>query len=164
MDRLYLTADPSTQYNQQGLVPMKKLSLLALLAVTSCASIIEGRSQQITINTNPPEADCKLERQGTPLGHVNPTPGSILIEKTKYDLLITCSKAGYQDSTFMNKSGSAGATFGNIVAGGFIGWGIDSASGADNKYESPVNLTLNPIIPTQTVQDEVPAPHHKKKK
>jgi hypothetical protein len=46
-------------------------------------------------------------------------------------------------------SGAAGATFGNIVAGGGIGWAIDSASGADNKYDAPVNVTLVPITSAQ---------------
>lgn len=65
----------------------------------------------------------------------------------------------------MNHSGSAGATFGNIVAGGLIGWGIDSASGSDNKYDSPVNMTLNMSpTPPQLVTDDEPAPRHKKKK
>jgi hypothetical protein len=45
----------------------------------------------------------------------------------------------------MNKSGAAGATFGNIVLGGGIGWAIDSATGSDNKYDSPVNLSLVPL-------------------
>lgn len=30
------------------------------------------------------------------------------------------------------------------VAGGGIGWAIDSASGADNKYDGSVNLALAP--------------------
>jgi len=34
--------------------------------------------------------------------------------------------------------------FGNIVLGGGIGWAIDSASGADNKYDGVVNVTLVP--------------------
>jgi hypothetical protein len=53
-------------------------------------------------------------------------------------------KDGYQQTTYLNHSGVAGATFGNIVLGGGVGWAIDSASGADNKYESPVNMTLLP--------------------
>jgi hypothetical protein len=44
----------------------------------------------------------------------------------------------------MNKSGNAKATLGNILLGGVVGWGIDSATGADNKYTSPVNITLIP--------------------
>jgi hypothetical protein len=115
---------------------------LALTALTGCSTIIEGRSQEITINTNPPGASCVLTRNNIPVGNVAPTPSSVYIEKTKYDILITCKKDGYDDATYMNKSGSAGATWGNIVAGGFIGWGVDSATGADNLYDSPVNLTL----------------------
>jgi hypothetical protein len=121
-----------------------KIHVAAALIITlsGCSSIIEGRSQEITINTNPPDAICTLARNGTPIGSVTPTPGSIYIEKTKYDIMITCKKPGYEDATYMNKSGAAGATVGNIVLGGGIGWAIDSATGADNKYDSPVNITL----------------------
>jgi len=129
-------------YAMQHLKLFGAMGLVVLLS--ACSSIVEGTTQQITINTNPSGADCSLKRNEEVLGHVNPTPGSILIKKTKYDILVTCSKKGYQDATYLNHSGSAGATFGNIVAGGGIGWEIDSASGADNKYDSPLNMTLNP--------------------
>ena len=122
----------------------KALVVTALFLSTACSSIIEGTSQEVVINTNPAGANCALSRQGVDIARVNPTPGAATIKKTKYDMTITCEKEGYQASTYMNKSGSAGATWGNIVAGGGIGWAIDSASGADNKYESPVNITLNP--------------------
>ncbi len=59
--------------------------------------------------------------------------------------MIECELAGYQKATYHNKSGVAAATFGNIVLSGGVGWAIDSASGADNKYTSPVNLTLAPL-------------------
>jgi hypothetical protein len=57
----------------------------------------------------------------------------------------------------MDHSGVAGSTFGNIVAGGLVGWGIDSASGADNKYESPVNISMVPVPPAP-VATPTPAP------
>jgi hypothetical protein len=114
-------------------------------ALGGCSSIIEGTSQEITINTNPAGASCVLMREGQPIGSVNPTPGIILlVKKTKYDITIACDRPGFDQATFLNHSGAAGATFGNIILGGGIGWAIDSASGADNKYESPVNLTLVP--------------------
>ncbi len=119
-------------------------ALAGIALLTGCSSIIEGTSQQITVNTNPPGAECSLERQGTSIGRINPTPGAITIKKTKYDITVICNKPGYQTASYFNKSGAAGATFGNIVAGGGIGWAIDSASGADNKYDSPVNVTLVP--------------------
>jgi hypothetical protein len=101
------------------------------------------------VNTNPNGADCGLYRQNMRIATVQNAPGSALIEKTKHDIWIVCVKPGYQMATFYNHSGAAGATFGNIILGGGIGWAIDSASGADNKYESPVNITLVPNMPGQ---------------
>ena len=116
----------------------------SVLLLSGCASVIEGTSQEIAINTNLPGADCALHRETVVIGRVNPTPGAVTIKKTKHDITIFCNKAGYQEASFFNNSGAAGATFGNIVLGGGIGWAIDSASGADNKYESPVNISLVP--------------------
>jgi len=117
--------------------------LFLLLLLPACATIIDGRSQEIMVNTNPPGADCDLVRNNEVVGDIPKTPGSVYIEKTKYDLTIKCNKTGYEAATYMDKSGSAGATWGNIVLGGLIGWGVDSATGSDNKYDSPVNITLN---------------------
>src|SRR5438876_1110592 len=83
-----------------------------------------------------------LMRLAAPIGEIASTPGAVTIQKTKHDITIVCSKPGYVDATYMNHSGVAGATFANILGGvitGGIAWGIDSASGADNKYEGQVN-------------------------
>ena len=120
-----------------------KRYIFALLALTGCSSVIEGRSQEIMVNTTPADASCKLTRHDETLGTISPTPGSIYIEKTKYDITITCNKKGYETATYLNHSGVAGATVGNIILGGGIGWAVDSATGADNKYDTPVNISLS---------------------
>ena len=109
-----------------------------------CSSIIEGTSQEILVNTNPPGANCEFVREGNVIARVQQTPGGATIKKTKYDITLKCDKPGYQEATYLNHSGAAGATFGNIILGGGIGWAIDSASGADNKYDGTVNVTLVP--------------------
>jgi hypothetical protein len=121
-----------------------RYAALMLLGLSGCSTIVEGRSQQILVNTNPPGADCRIDRDGEKIADIAGTPGSAYIEKTKRDIRIECGKRGYQDATYMNHSGTAGATWGNIVAGGLVGWGVDSATGSDNKYETPVNITLVP--------------------
>ena len=124
------------------------------VALSGCSTIINGTSQQIVVNTNPAGADCGLYRQGIRIGEVANTPGSVLIEKTKHDISVVCVKDGYQQATYFNKSGVAGATFGNVILGGGVGWIVDSASGSDNKYDSPVNITLPA---TQTGVAQTPA-------
>ena len=124
----------------------------AVIFLSACSSIVDGSSQELTINTNPAGATCSLERHGEQLGSTGPTPSKIVIEKTKYDITITCNKDGYQEATYLNHSGADGATFGNIILGGGIGWAVDSATGSDNKYENPVNLTLVPKLASNTVQ------------
>lgn len=135
-----------------------RLAVVALSLLSgACSSIIEGTTQEIAINTNPSGASCQLKRDGGVIGTVDNTPSSITVKKTKDDITIACSKAGYQEATFLNHSGAAGATFGNIILGGGIGWAIDSASGADNKYDSPVNITLVPAL-APAAANPAPAP------
>jgi hypothetical protein len=119
--------------------------IFAASSVTGCASIIEGTSQEILVNTNPAGANCAFEREGSVIARIAQTPGGATIRKTKHDITVRCTKEGYQEATYLNNSGAAGATFGNIVLGGGIGWAIDSASGSDNKYDGVVNLSMVPV-------------------
>ncbi|MBC7905356.1 MAG: hypothetical protein H7Y60_01240 [Rhodospirillaceae bacterium] len=118
------------------------VAVIALLA--GCSSIIEGTSQTLAFNSYPPEVDCTLTREGLTIGTVA-TPGRLVVEKTKHDIQVVCSKNGYEDSIVVVKSDAAGATFGNAVLGvaaGGVGWAVDSMSGADNKYNDVVNVFL----------------------
>lgn len=136
---------------------MRVLTVMGL-AVTlgACSSIVEGTSQEIMVNTNPSGASCVLNRQGAEIARIPSTPAATTIKKTKYDITVVCAKAGFEDASFFNKSDVAGATLGNIILGGGIGWIVDSASGADNKYTSPINITLVPVMPVNPAI--VPAP------
>lgn len=135
-------------------------ALVLFGSLGACSSIVEGTSQEIVVNTNPGGADCALIREGIVIGRVNPTPGAVTIKKTKHDITIKCDKDGFEQATYFNKSGAAGATFGNIILGGGIGWAIDSASGADNKYDSPVNITM---VPKQAVAAGIEPPSAQQK-
>ena len=130
-------------------------ALLCAAGLGACSSIIEGTSQEIVVKTNPTGANCALMREGTAIARINPTPGGATIKKTKHDITVVCELSGYQQATYLDHSGVAGATFGNIIAGGGIGWAVDSASGADNKYDSPVNVTL---VPVNAAPPGAPAP------
>jgi hypothetical protein len=76
-----------------------------------------------------------------------------MVRRRKYDILIKCNKPGFQEATFINHSGLAsGSVAGNVAADLLLTAGlssiVDSASGADNQYDSVVNMTLVPNEPT----------------
>jgi hypothetical protein len=140
-------------------IPGVLVALFVALMTPGCAAVFDGTTQQISVNTTRTDARCKLMRLAAPIGEIASTPGAVTIQKTKHDITIVCSKPGYVDATYMNHSGVAGATFANILGGvitGGIAWGIDSASGADNKYEGQVNMTLLPVASLPPSQPEVP--------
>lgn len=124
---------------------MKNFAILlaAVVGLSACSTIVEGTSQELIVNTTPEGADCALKREGQVIGRVNPTPGGITVKKSKHDITVVCTKKGYETATFFNKSDVAGATVGNIILGGGIGWAIDSANGADNKYATPMNIPMS---------------------
>jgi hypothetical protein len=123
---------------------------IAILAVPflagSCASLFDGTTQEISVSTTPASARCTFWRNGAPIADIASTPSAVRIRKTKSDLVIVCSKPGYAAATYLNRSGLAGATWANVMTIG-LAWVVDSASGADNKYDSPITLALAPLTP-----------------
>ena len=122
---------------------------LAAVMLSGCATVFEGTSQDISVVTNPSGASCVFTRQGIPIGSISSTPGILNVPKRKYDIVITCSKSGYADASYLNHSGVTAVIAANIAADVLFTAGVssivDSADGADNKYDSAVNLTLNPL-------------------
>jgi S1-C subfamily serine protease len=116
--------------------------LAAAISLTGCATIIEGTGQSVTISTDPAGAACTVDRGGTRVGQVNPTPGSLRLDKSKDDLQIACIKEGFQASTVSRSSRFVGTTFGNIIIGGLVGVVVDAASGANFTYPSEIKVSL----------------------
>jgi hypothetical protein len=131
--------------------------------LSGCASIFEGTTQQISVNTNPAGARCTFWKNGALVADVASTPGTVTIRKSKDDLFIVCDKPGYASATYVNKSGLAMATFANILTAG-LAWAVDSSRGADNKYQGSVTMALTPAAtPMPPVprapEPSMPAPH-----
>lgn len=120
------------------------LSLAGLLP--GCATLVEGSSQNLTVSTNPAGAQCAVDRAGARLGMVNPTPGSLRIDKSKNDVTVTCVKDGFQDAVVSQTARFGGTTFANIIAGGAIGFVVDAASGANYTYPSEMKLEMAPTL------------------
>ena len=121
-------------------------ALLVAASLGGCATAIEGTTQDIAVITVPAGASCVLDRDGKQIGAIAATPGSSNVEKSRYDITITCKKQGFEDAVVVNESGTAAASVGSFVAdtvitGGLLG-AADSISGADNKYDSTTTIQL----------------------
>jgi len=117
---------------------------IVLAQVTGCATIVKGHSQQINVVTHPPGAVCDLQRDGSSIATVNPTPGTATVDKSRRDLAVICRKPGYLTADGKVASKFHPMTFGNILFGGIIGIGIDAASGAMTEYDENVTVRLIP--------------------
>jgi hypothetical protein len=124
-------------------------ALIAQISLAGCATVFEGTSQEITVNTNPSGASCIFTRQGVTIGTIPSTPALLSVQKRKYDIMIVCNKPGYAQASYLNHSGVSAAIAGNVAADIILTAGlssiVDSADGADNKYDSAVNITLAPV-------------------
>ena len=104
------------------------LVLLAVLALTTlstgCASVVKGTTQDIPVSSEPSGADVLLDGN-----FVGTTPTSIKMRR-KTDHLVTIQKDGYEARAVPVVKNVGGAVWGNIIAGGLVGWGVDAVSGA----------------------------------
>ena len=103
-----------------------------------------------------------FSRQGVAIGTIQNTPALLNVQRRKYDILITCDKPGYQTASYLNHSGLSGAIAGNVAADLILTAGlssiVDSADGADNKYDSAVNVTLAPALAATSPTMLTPVP------
>lgn len=154
---------------------MKKQVLLAaglLPAVTGCASIVRGGSQEITINSTPDQAAFEIrDNKGgtTPITGV--TPGKVTLKKgAGYfkggSYTVTLSKPGYVPSNVhLDSSVSGWYMGGNLLVGGLIGYlAVDPATGAmwklqpENVQVALTSLTASEANPPLLAAAEPPAP------
>jgi len=107
-----------------------KCRLFALLFVlflsTGCATIIKGTTQTIPVSSEPSGADILVDGM-----LVGTTPSDVKF-KRKRDHLVVIEKKNYASKSLPVVKNVGGAVWGNIIAGGLIGWGVDAASGAQN--------------------------------
>jgi cobalamin biosynthesis protein CbiD len=117
---------------------------LAVLATPGCATLVKGTTQIVTVSTEPAGANCILSREGRQVAVINPTPGTVTVDKARGTISVACRKVGFQDSVGAMASSFQSMTFGNIIFGGLIGVAVDAASGAMNEYPPLITITLVP--------------------
>lgn len=123
---------------------MRKLGLAAFcgLFIASCATIVEGTTQTITVDVSPPTGMCIVSRQGEQLGISSPEKRAVTLSKSQHDLQFSCSAPGYQSKTDILSSNMAAATVASFF---LLDLGIvDAATGAWKKYPERISVILQP--------------------
>jgi hypothetical protein len=124
------------------------------MALSACATVLGGTTQEVFIETDPPGAECKLDRLGASVAWVKPTPGRANVSRSKETMVVTCVLNGYEQANDTLSSSFTGATFGNILVGGLVGIAVDAASGANNKYPERITVIMTPAsFPTDAARD-----------
>ncbi len=110
---------------------------IAVASLTGCASIVNGTSQVVSVETLQKSgpvagASCKLENdKGV---YYVTTPGTVTVHRAYGDMNVKCEKADLPAGMAVAKSATKGMMAGNLLFGGFIGAGVDAASGAAYDY------------------------------
>ncbi len=119
---------------------------------TSCASIINGTRQKVTVTSDPEGATVSN-------GEISMVTPATFDLKRKRDYIFSISKPGYKTESAKLERVFSGAVAGNIICGGPIGWGVDALTGGQWRLV-PENLhvTLRPQEHINIAQNQVQQP------
>ena len=124
------------------------LAMASLLSINGCASIVGEKTQPISVTT----IQDNKEVSGVGCTLMNDSgkwflasPGSVTVHKSTGDLAVDCGKDGNIAGHETLVSRSNGAVWGNIIAGGGIGYVVDRNTGAGFNYPDRVTVELRQI-------------------
>jgi len=118
--------------------------VLLVAPLGACSSVVNGTSQVVSVNSNPQGAACTLTRNGAPVASLAATPGQVTLSKSRHNVDVACSKPGYGAGTAVLTSRFEATTLGNLAVGGVVGLAVDAGTGAINKYDDAVTVSLTP--------------------
>ena len=104
------------------------LILSILILTSSCATIMTGKTQEVTFDSEPQGAEVTVN--GRVIGK---TPTTIQLDK-KTDQSVSFKLEGYKTQTRTLETKVSAWFMGNIVLGGFIGSTTDGITGGMHEY------------------------------
>lgn len=119
---------------------MKNIVLIACLGLAGCASIVDGSTQNLSVDTSPSGAECTLSNEKGKW-YVKDTPNNTMVHRSASALSVVCEKGRLRGSTTAQSS-TKGLAFGNILAGGIIGAAVDMSDGSAYDYPPSIMVKL----------------------
>lgn len=122
--------------------PSRTRTLAAAICLSfslhGCASITQGRYQEIVIETTPPGASCKV-------GNWEGRPPAVIQLERGFSYAIACNLEGHRETrALLRKKGTAWA-FGNLLVGGIVGLALDASSRSGYRVDSKASIIMKRI-------------------
>lgn len=124
-------------------------TLILTLCLGACASITGSQTQPVSVTAVCQgelvrDAQCTLSNDKG--NWALRAPGSLTLSKSYADLVVNCRKeASSGTASFQSKNN--GGVWGNILAGGIIGYAVDANSGAGFDYPATMTIVMHPPCP-----------------
>ena len=128
------------------------------LFLNGCASITGDSASSVSVQTKSADgrevvgARCELVNQRGKIFVT--TPGTIMMQGSNDDLIVTCRKEGHENGMAQVISDTKGSMFGNIILGGGIGAFIDHNNGSAYRYPPFIEVTMGNSVIIGEPQDE----------
>jgi hypothetical protein len=134
---------------------MKKViaTSIAAIALTGCASIFNGPTQAVTINSVPDGADVSVTNSAGEKIHTGVTPVTLTLKRgagyfKSESYTIKYAKAGFAAKELTISGSMSGWYIGNILFGGLIGMlAVDPVTGAMYVLPETVSQSLDADAP-----------------
>lgn len=134
-------------------MPLRLLvTLVMVMGLTACASVASDATQTLSVT-----AVCRGElvqdaictfRNDKGEWSVR-APGSLAVRPSYGDLTVTCVKEASTGSA-QYQSKNTTAVWGNVLAGGVVGYMVDASRGAGFRYPATMTIVMDAPCPTPT--------------
>lgn len=125
----------------------RELSILAILSTIGpaggCATVTNGTSQAINIDSQPLGAQCTLTREGKTLGRLL-TPGQITVTRSRHAINVSCRMTDYQDTGYLLMAQGESASRPNVLVPYGVSTIVDLSTGAYAAYPADIKVWLVP--------------------
>lgn len=122
---------------------MKSLSVLgAALILGGCATVVDGRYQNVDLSSNAAGANCGITQNGVQIVEPQPVPATHTIRRRSGNLIVTCEAPGYQPTTKALMAGRNPKTVVGHLPGILLGVGADAALGGLADYQDSAYIYL----------------------
>ena len=145
--------DPTRLPDTPMKIALLAASLLAFAGLTGCASLTNNVTQPVVVSTTCGEqplqgASCRIiNSHGS--WTVQSTPGSVMIRKSPSDMAIDCKLPQAQAMPVVAESHTTLGTYGNILIGGLVGFGVDIYRDAAWKYDTEISIDMCKGVPAR---------------